>query len=158
MQPSEIIAILAGTYTLLNTSATRDGVPVDDLTYGSAPVGILTYSKTGFMSATLTSTNPDHRPASLTFPFEESQSDAEWALVGKHSIGYAGPFSISGDVLASATNGQVFHGPLTVANIPSMVAAVHRRNYTTFENGTLLRITSQRDGSNRGELWWKRLD
>ncbi|KAK1999900.1 hypothetical protein LX36DRAFT_459567 [Colletotrichum falcatum] len=158
MQPSEIIAILAGTYTLLNTSATRGGVPVDDPTYGSSPVGILTYSRTGFMSATLTSTDPEHRPASLTFPFEEGQPDAEWALVGKHSIGYAGPVSISGDVPASATDGQVLHGPLTVANVPAMVGAVHRRNYTTFENGTLLRITSQRDGSNRGELWWKKLD
>ncbi|WYZ44961.1 hypothetical protein EsH8_VIII_000277 [Colletotrichum jinshuiense] len=158
MQPSEIFAILAGTYTLLNTSATRDGVPIDDPTYGSAPVGILTYSKTGYMSATITSTDVEDRPANLTFPFEEGQSDADWALVGKHSIGYAGPFRISDEIPATATFGQVFHGPLTVANVPSMVGANHKRNYTIFEDGKLLRITSQRDGSNRGELWWRRLD
>ncbi|CCF38710.1 hypothetical protein CH063_09735 [Colletotrichum higginsianum] len=158
MQPTEIIAILAGTYQLLNTSATRDGVPVEDRTYGSNPVGILSYSKSGYMSATITSTDPEHRPANLTFPFQDGQSDADWAQIGKHSIGYAGPFSLTDAIEATATSGQLVHGPLTVANVPTMVGVRQVRNYTTFENGNLLRISSQRDGSNRGELWWKRLD
>ncbi|KXH64274.1 hypothetical protein CSAL01_06799 [Colletotrichum salicis] len=107
MQPTEILAILAGTYQLLNTSATRDGVAVPDRTYGSNPVGILSYSKSGFMSATITSTDPEDRPANLTFPFEDSQSDADWALVGKHSIGYAGPLRISDAFPANATFADV---------------------------------------------------
>ncbi|EXF77918.1 hypothetical protein CFIO01_04172 [Colletotrichum fioriniae PJ7] len=152
MQPTEILAILAGTYQLLNTSATRDGVAVPDRTYGSNPVGILSYSKSGFMSATITSTDPEDRPANLTFPFEDSQSDADWALVGKHSIGYAGPLRISDAFPANATFGQVIHGPLTVANVPSMAGGSQARNYTLYENGKILRISSQRDGGNRGEL------
>ncbi|KAK2054628.1 hypothetical protein LY76DRAFT_551834 [Colletotrichum caudatum] len=158
MQPTEIIAILAGTYQLLNTSATRDGVPVEDRTYGSNPVGILSYSKSGYMSATITSTDPADRPANLTFPYQDGQSEAAWAAIGRHSIGYAGPVSITDAVEATATSGQLVHGPLTVANVPSMVGNRQIRNYTTFEDGKLLRISSQREGGNRGELWWKRLD
>ncbi|GKT50870.1 LOW QUALITY PROTEIN: uncharacterized protein ColSpa_11051 [Colletotrichum spaethianum] len=81
MQPTEILAILAGTYQLLNTSATRDGVPVKDRTYGSNPVGILSYSKSGYMSATITSTDPEDRPANLTFPSRDGQSDSDWAII-----------------------------------------------------------------------------
>lgn len=111
------------------------------------------------MSATITATEPEYRPSNLTFPFLESQSDADWALVGKHSIGYAGPWSVNTALPATKTNGQVFHGPLLLANVPSMVNVTHRRNYTVVERGegTFLRIGSQRDGGFTGELWWKRL-
>ncbi|KAF6810097.1 hypothetical protein CMUS01_03990 [Colletotrichum musicola] len=155
---TDILAVLAGTYTLLNTSATNNGVPVPDKTYGENPVGILTYSKSGYVSATLTSTNPEDRPANLTFPYEDGQSDADWAKVGRHSIGYAGRLQISDAFPATLTAGQVIHGPLTVANVPSMVGTSARRNYTLFEDGKILLISSQRDGGNRGELWWRRLD
>ncbi|OLN87491.1 hypothetical protein CCHL11_06170 [Colletotrichum chlorophyti] len=158
MQPTDILAVLAGTYTLLNTSASFNGVPVEDRAYGSNPIGILTYSKSGYMSATIASTDPEDRPANLTFPYEESQSDADWALVGKHTVGYAGRLQISDAIPATATSGQVIHGPLTVANVPSWVGSRQIRNYTTFEDGKLLLISSQRDGGNRGELWWRRLD
>ncbi|KAK0107248.1 hypothetical protein ONS95_003949 [Cadophora gregata] len=158
MQPNQILAVLAGTYSLLNTSAWLNEVPVPDAVYGSAPVGILTYSKSGYMSATITSTDAEDRPANLTFPFRDGQSDADWALVGRHSIGYAGPLQISTAIPATRTHGQVIHGPLTVANVPSMAGASHVRNYTLFDNGKTLLIASQRDASNRGELWWRRLD
>ena len=52
-------------------------VPVPDAVYGSAPVGILTYSKSGYMSATITSTDAEDRPANLTFPFRDGQTDAD---------------------------------------------------------------------------------
>ncbi|KAF9881454.1 hypothetical protein CkaCkLH20_00600 [Colletotrichum karsti] len=155
---TDIFAVLAGTYTLLNTSATNNGVPVEDRVYGSNPVGILTYSKSGWMSATITSTDPEDRPEGLTFPYELNQTDADWAQVGRHSIGYAGKLQLSDLIPATATSGQVIHGPLTVANIPSMVGTEARRNYTLFEDGKILLIASQRDGGNRGELWWRRLD
>ncbi|KAL0944745.1 uncharacterized protein CTRU02_202632 [Colletotrichum truncatum] len=74
---TEIIAALAGTYALLNTSATNNGVPVPDRVYGDNPVGILTYSKSGYMSATITSTDAEDRPEGLTFPFEDGQSDTD---------------------------------------------------------------------------------
>jgi hypothetical protein len=75
----------------LTYPSTLNNIPIPDAAYGIAPVGILTYSRTGYMSATITATEPAFRP-NLTFPFQPTDADADWALVGKHSIGYAGPF------------------------------------------------------------------
>lgn len=115
------------------------------------------------MSATITATEPHLRP-NLTFPFQESDSDADWALVGKHSIGYAGPLRVSDSIPANRTHGQVFHGPLTVANVPTWVGANQRRNYTVVERREdgktekYLKIGSERGGGYTGTLWWKRVD
>jgi hypothetical protein len=111
------------------------------------------------MSATITATEPEFRP-NLTFPFQVTDKDSDWALVGKHSIGYAGPFSVNEELPANATQGQVFHGPLVTANVPTWVGQKHRRNYTVVEEGgeTYLRIGSERGGGYRGVLWWKRVD
>jgi hypothetical protein len=160
---ADILKAIAGTYALVNTSSTLNGESIPDLPYGEHPVGILTYTATGWMSATITATEPALRP-NLTFPFQANDTDADWALVGKHSIGYAGPLRISSDIPANETDGQVFHGPLTVANVPTWVGQNQRRNYTVFEreeNGSTakyLRIGSERGGGYRGVLWWKRLD
>lgn len=134
-------------------------MPIPDAAYGDAPVGILTYSKSGYMSATITATEPGLRP-NLTFPFQVTDSDADWALVGKHSIGYAGPFRVNEALPANKTNGQVFHGPLVVANVPTWVGTEQKRNYTVVKEGkdTFLKIGSERGGGYRGVLWWKRVD
>lgn len=157
MKYENVIQALAGTYTLLNTSTTLNGVPVPDEAYGANPSGILIYTAAGHVSATITSTDPEDRPAGLTFPPNAAQSDNDWATVAKHLIAYAGPVTISEAIPPTETSGQLFHGPLTVAHVPSWVGVMHTRNYTTFENGTLLRINSKRDGGNEGELWWKRI-
>lgn len=161
---SEILTALAGTYALVNTSSFFQGTPIPDASYGSAPVGLLIYTATGFMSATITATEPEFRPTNLTFPFLPNQTDSDWALVGKHSIGYAGPLRVNLDLPANKTSGQVFHGPLTVANVPSMVNATQRRNYTVVREGggngngsVLLRIGSERGGGFTGELWWRKV-
>ncbi|CBX97586.1 hypothetical protein IAQ61_001204 [Plenodomus lingam] len=164
-RPSDarILQALAGTYTLVNTSSTLNNVPVPDLAYGAAPVGLLTYTAAGYMSATITATEPELRPSHLIFPFRANDSDSDWALVGKHSIGYAGPLRISTDVPANETQGQVFHGPLTVANVPSWAGQSQRRNYTIvdrMEEGRrerYLRIGSERGNGNRGVLWWRKI-
>lgn len=160
---SDILKSLAGSYSLVNTSSTLNNVPIPDATYGEHPVGMLLYTATGFMSATLTATEKEFRPP-VPFPYSANDTDADWALVGKHSIGYAGPFRINTALPATATEGQLFHGPLTVANVPTMVGQEHRRNYTVVqqeEEGkmvTYLKIGSERGGGYRGVLWWKRLD
>ncbi|KAG9205514.1 hypothetical protein G6514_008156 [Epicoccum nigrum] len=156
----DIIAALAGTYTLVNTSSTLNNLPIPDLAYGDHPVGLLTYTPTGYMSATITASEPSLRPSNLTFPFQPTDSDADWALVGKHSIGYAGPWRVNEELPHSKTSGQIFHGPLTVANVPSWVGNEHRRNYTVVREGgdTWLRIGSERGGGYRGVLWWRRVD
>ncbi|KAJ4357738.1 uncharacterized protein N0V89_002314 [Didymosphaeria variabile] len=158
VKTQDIINALAGTYTLVNTSSTLNNVPVPDAAYGEAPVGILTYSKSGYMSATIVATEPAFRP-NLTFPYQENDSDADWALIGKHSLGYAGPFSVNEALPANKTGGQLFHGPLVVANVPTWVGTQQKRNYTVIKEGrdTLLRIGSERGGG-IGVLWWKRVD
>ncbi|KAJ4988161.1 hypothetical protein SVAN01_06413 [Stagonosporopsis vannaccii] len=159
VKPQDIINALAGTYSLVNTSSTLNNVPIPDAAYGAAPVGLLTYTRSGYMSATITATEGALRP-NLTFPFQAGDLDADWALVGKHSIGYAGPFRVNTALAASREAGQVFHGPLTVANVPTWVGTEQRRNYTVVKQGreTWLRIGSERGGGYRGVLWWKRLD
>ncbi|CAN9374730.1 unnamed protein product [Alternaria alternata] len=145
LNDTAILNALAGTYSLVNTSSTLNGVSIPDLPYGEAPVGLLIYTATGFMSATITATEPEFRP-NLTFPYQANDTDADWARVGKHQHW-----------------GQIFHGPLTVANVPTWVGQNHRRNYTVVEveeEGTIvkyLRIGSERGGGYRGVLWWKRL-
>ncbi|OAG07323.1 uncharacterized protein CC84DRAFT_1062805, partial [Paraphaeosphaeria sporulosa] len=158
VKPQDIINALAGTYTLVNTSSTLNNVPIPDLAYGEAPVGILTYSKTGYMSATITATEPAFRP-NLTFPYQDSDLDSDWALVGKHSIGYAGPFRVNEALPANKTHGQVFHGPLVVANVPTWTGTEQKRNYTVVREGgeTFLKIGSERGGGYRGVLWWRRV-
>ncbi|KAJ4387288.1 hypothetical protein N0V93_007877 [Gnomoniopsis smithogilvyi] len=148
VSPDPIFAAIAGVYALVNTTAFVNGTEVADRVYGSAPVGQLIYTADGFVSATITSTDPQDRPANLTFPFQDGQSDADWAAVGRHSIGYSGPFSINPDVPSNTTMGGVLHGPLTVANVPSMVGNVQPRNYTLIQEGedVLLRIDSRRAG------------
>jgi Lipocalin-like domain len=142
------------------TSSYLNGQPVPDAAYGEAPVGIITYSESGYMSATISATEPELRPQNLTFPFTEDQSDADWALVGKHSIGYAGPFTISDAIPATSESGQIFHGPLVTANVPRWVGSRQLRNYTIIRDGesTILKIGSRRDGGYTGELFWEKLD
>ncbi|KAJ4419495.1 hypothetical protein N0V82_004940 [Gnomoniopsis sp. IMI 355080] len=158
VSPNPIIAAIAGVYSLVNTTAYLNGTEVADPVYGSAPVGQLIYTADGFVSATITSTDAADRPANLTFPFQAGQSDADWAAVGRHSIGYSGPFSVNPDVPSNLTVGGVLHGPLTVANVPSMVGNVQPRNYTLIEDseGVLLRIDSRRAGGNTGVLFWRK--
>ncbi|KAL5120439.1 hypothetical protein ACEQ8H_001729 [Pleosporales sp. CAS-2024a] len=81
----DILKALAGTYTLINTTSAHNGIPIPDASYGSAPVGLLVYTSTGWMSATITATEPASRP-NLTFPFRATDSDADWAAIGKHSL------------------------------------------------------------------------
>ncbi|EMF16921.1 uncharacterized protein SEPMUDRAFT_137655 [Sphaerulina musiva SO2202] len=167
LNTTNIVAALAGTYALVNTSSTLNGVPVPDRAYGENPIGLLTYTSSGFMSATIAATEEELRPANLTFPYNESDPVEDWALVGKHTLAYAGPWSISPDIPASNTSGRLIHGPLWVANVPSWVDSQQRRNYTVFTStsgdgfpaGTkLLRIDSRRDGGNAGVLWWRSVE
>lgn len=56
---------------------------IGDRAYGKAPIGILTYTTEGWMSANIVATEPEYRPEGLTFPYQDNQTDADWALVGK---------------------------------------------------------------------------
>lgn len=70
-----------------NASVLDNGsLVVVDRAYGAAPVGVLTYTTEGYMSANIMATEPEFRPPGLTFPFQDNQSDADWALVGKQYV------------------------------------------------------------------------
>jgi hypothetical protein len=172
----EILKALAGTYRLVNTTrcvysqyptstilnviiSALNGKPIPDEAYGKAPVGLLIYTAEGWMSATITATEPEFRP-NLTFPYQPNDTDADWAAVGRHSIGYAGPLRLSNAIPANETNGQVFHGPLVVANVPTWVGQNQRRNYTVVELGgeSYLKIGSERGGGYTGTLWWQKIN
>lgn len=116
------------------------------------------------MSATCASTDPDLLPLDLnvTYPIQEGQSDEDWARAGRHTLSYAGPWSFGEavpGVPATEVEGQIIHGPLTAANIPSWIGVEKTRNYTILnsDEGTFLRFLVQKDGA-ESQLWWKRLD
>jgi hypothetical protein len=67
-------------------SITQNGTALLDEAYGAAPVGHLTYTPEGYMSATITATEPEWRPLDLTFPAQPNQTDAAWAAVGKQQV------------------------------------------------------------------------
>ena len=128
-------------------------------------MGLLIYTESGYMSATCTSTDTDLLPPDLniTYPMLEGQSDEDWARAGRHTLSYAGPWSL-GEVLpgvpATKQSGQIIHGPLTAANIPSWIGQEKIRNYTVFdsEEGLLLRFLVQGEGGAENQLWWRRLE
>lgn len=96
----------------------------------------------------------------LTYPSKPNQSDAEWALVGKHTLAYAGGLSVKEG--STCENGTLYHGPLTVANVPSWVGTSQERNYTVFraDEGAVVLHIYTRDEVNKvmGNLFWERLD
>lgn len=116
------------------------------------------------MSATCASTDTDLLPRDLnvTYPIREGQSDEDWALAGKHTLSYAGPWSFGEavpGVPATNRSGQIIHGPLIAANIPSWIGVEKARNYTVFKSdeGTFLRFLVQAEEA-ESQLWWKRVD
>lgn len=152
------------------THRTQNGTPILDPGYGANPVGLILYHPTHYMSATLASTTPEDRPADLAWPFRAGQSDADWALVGKHSLAYAGPFSFNESVpveaVAGGVTGQVVHGPLEVATLPSHVGSAQRRDFSLVFGeggregkgvGALLNLRADNGGGIAVSLWWERV-
>jgi hypothetical protein len=122
---------------------------------GSNPIGILTYHETAYMSATIMASEPDYRPDDLTYPPQSNQTDAEWAEVGRHILCYAGPVSAS---VYTPTTGQLTHGPLTVADAPSMVGTRQLRNYTLIEDENILQIRFDSTDGSSSFLNWRRME
>ena len=137
----------------------RNGIPEYNHVWGNSMTGILQYSASGQMAAVLTSTDPELRPRNLSVPFPADEPNSpEWALVGKHALGYAGPFTVAEG--STKTSGTLLHGPLTVANVPSMEGIMVTRNYTMFWNSKadggadLMRLVL--GTSLQHIIWWRR--
>lgn len=84
-------------------------------------------------------------------PFAQNDSTSDRALFGEHALAYAGLFHLSDAVPATHASGQIFHGPLTAALIPSFFGENQVRNYTFSDDFTLLNLEATFPGG--GGLW-----
>jgi hypothetical protein len=66
---------------------------------------------------------------------------------------YSSPYS---HVELTPDTGELTHGPIAVCAIPSMVGISLSRNYTLFEQGTVLRLWFDKNGV-EVEVWLRRL-
>ncbi|KAK3682211.1 hypothetical protein B0T22DRAFT_484291 [Podospora appendiculata] len=161
MRPDSIISSLAGTYLILNTTILNNGTPAtDNFVWGTSLHGMISYSASGYVSALLTTNDARFLPRNLTFPYQEGQPDSEWALVGKHTLAYAGPFSIDPSRPATIDSGTLVHGPLMVCDVPSYVGISLHRDYTMVRRreGVWLRLVTVNTATTYSEIWFQRLD
>jgi hypothetical protein len=126
--------------------------------WGAAPVGLLTYTRYGFMSANMAATDADWRPPNIAWPPKATDSDVDWSKVGKYAMSYAGYFSVNQSVPATKSMGQLLHGPMVAASVPAMVGATQRRNYVVYEreDGVYLKVSVPSETAIT-EIWWKRV-
>lgn len=124
-------------------------------TLGEHPYGIIVYTDTGFMAMNSMATEPKYRPADLTWPAKEGQSDADWASVGLYTFSYAGP--VTDVVEITPTSGNLTHGPLTFAHVPVLVGSLQHREYEVVDNGNLLKLSVRSDNGSVSTLTWRRL-
>lgn len=177
VKPDKIIRALAGSYSMVNTTrypsrslhltcsnsnifSWRNGIE-DPNPMGLGAGGIITYTTWGYMSANMAAKDPAMRPTSISWAPKPNDSDADWALVGKHALSYAGPFRLNESVPATETEGQLLHGPIVVASVPLMEGVTFVRNYTVFkrDDDTYFRVSSRNAaGDFYAEIWWKRLE
>ncbi|KAK3332376.1 hypothetical protein B0T19DRAFT_101404 [Cercophora scortea] len=162
MRPDTVIAALAGTYLIQNSTTLINGTrAVDNFVWGTTLHGIISYTASGYVSALLTTGDARFMPQNLTFPYKDDQPDSEWALVGKHTLAYVGPVRIENTTTnSSRESGTVVHGPLMVCDIPSYVGVELRREYTLVKRreGTWLRLVTINTATTYSELWFQKLD
>lgn len=112
------------------------------------------------MAANIAATEEEVRPVNIRWPPKDTDADADWALVGKHAMSYAGFFSINASVPATTHRGQLLHGPMVAASVPVMVGSTSPRNYVVHEREEatyLLVSVASDDPTFRSEIWWKRV-
>lgn len=155
---TETARLFLGAFQLLSIIRTRDGSTIADITYGEHPAGVISYTSSGFMSAILTASDTELRPSELTLPSQETQSIDHWAEVGKHSLGYAGPFHISDRGDSGALKGEVVHGPLLTATLPSWVGTKQKRKFEFSPDGRHLTLVGDLGNGVVDTLQWQRLE
>lgn len=151
--------LFVGAFKLLSIVRTKDGVTIADITYGEHPAGVISYTPSGFMSAVLTASDPELRPQELTLPAREDQTAEHWAEVGKHTLGYAGPFYFNNsETSEDGMKGEVVHGPLLTATLPSWVGSLQRRKFVFSEDSKYLTLIGHLGNGVVDNLTWERLE
>jgi len=82
------------------------------------------------MPAVMLSTDLAVRPLSLGWSARANNSLSDWALVGQSPFSIAGRFRINPELPASETEGQVLHGPMEAASVPSFAGSTETRKNT----------------------------
>ena len=130
-------------------------------TFGEIPVGLITYTRYGYMSANMAATETEWRTLNTRWPPKANDSDNDFALVARHSMSYAGKFSINESLPFTQYQGQLLHGPMTVASMLYMVGATQRRNYLVREQDgetyLVVSVPIDNDSTARSEIVWRRV-
>jgi len=108
----------------------------------------------------MSATDPEVRPLSVGWPPKTNDSTSDWALVGRNSFSYAGRFGVKPG--SSKTQGQVVHGPMEVASVPSFAGTTETRNYTVEKRGGLTylawHVALDDVGDLRADVYWRRIE
>jgi hypothetical protein len=118
------------------------------------PSGMIEYTHSGYVMVIITAndtTEAEKRPKELTLPAKPTDSDSRWALVGKYSLAFGGPFNIDEERSILKT------GPFTTATLPSYIGQEHTSNYSFHENGQVLHSVVELGGGNHFDNWYKKL-
>ena len=100
------------------------------------------------------------RPQHLLWPPSANDSDADWALVGRSVMSYTTRFHINMDLPASQIHGQILHGPIDFASVPSLVGTTLVRNYTMERKGGddyLLLQAKNAEQTWKHDILWRRI-
>ncbi|KAI1458865.1 hypothetical protein F4805DRAFT_105657 [Annulohypoxylon moriforme] len=158
-KPKDVIKALTGSWLYLNVTTYFDNGTIahsEEPTLGKSPVGILTYQPT-WMSATFMSSRPEDRPPNLDTKSPALPGpDAEWALIGKHTMAYAGPWHVS-QTTEDKEVGQITHGPTRVAWLPAWVGRVLVKDYVLYDGGGTLRFLYKTSDGNNGDMFFGKL-
>ncbi|KAI0884298.1 uncharacterized protein GGS22DRAFT_194840 [Annulohypoxylon maeteangense] len=158
-KPKDVIKALTGSWIYLNVTTYYDNGTIahsEDASLGKSPVGMITYQPT-WMSATFMSSRAEDRPPDLNIDTPALPGpDAEWALIGKHTMAYAGPWHVS-ETTEDKEVGQVTHGPTWVAWLPAWVGKRLVKNYVLYDEGTTLRFLYKTSDGNNGDMWFRKL-
>ena len=113
----------------------------------------------------MASTNSSQRPTNIAYPYKKDDPFGDWALVGQHSLAYSGPFSFTGrNEEPGKLQGELRHGPLIVANVPSFTERDQLRNFTLEREGGeegpwIMNLSTFMVGNgtiSKGSLLWRR--
>ncbi|KAI1390774.1 Lipocalin-like domain-containing protein [Hypoxylon trugodes] len=158
-KPEDVVKAITGTWLYLNVTSYYDNGTIsrhEEASLGRYPVGLLNYNAQGFMSANFMSARPEDRPPGVDTEKIEIGTDAEWSLIGKHTLSYSGPWYVS-ETTKDVEVGQITHGPTRVAWLPSWVGKELVKNYTLLEDGTIMRLRSKNDEGINGDMFFTRL-
>ncbi|KXX80388.1 hypothetical protein MMYC01_203280 [Madurella mycetomatis] len=150
------VSSIVGTWLLHNYTSIRDGVPGIIPHWGRGINGVISYSQSGWVVTSMASSDPSLLPLDLTYPPLDSQTDAEWAMIGRTTLSYFGRYTA---YPSTHLTGRLDHGPLTGASVPTVIGASLVRNYTIVKNNDGIFVELRfATGSSEQVIWWKRLD